>query len=287
VPEQNPQPSGAPRPQGAQRKAAPPATTAQGKPAQGKTSPVDDSEYQFLPVECPKCHFEGKVKISRLDRTFTCKQCKKVFHVTLDGTVSGERPQEAAVDPSQFVTEEPQGPITKFLESLPRAWQMVLFGLGALALAYGVSVLMEPAKPLPGEIEDRAKFAGQALAKGEWKQLKRLAKAKTSGDLGRWFDLVRPKDWADVGADASVNVEVGTPVQQLRGYEKEKPLLDSVVPITVEPAGKSKLAGLALYFSQDNGADWWLDGERMLSDAALAKKPARKPDRKPMPKAAK
>lgn len=259
---------------------------AAGKPAKGKPSPGSEGEYQYLPVECPKCHFEGKVKISRLDRTFTCKQCKKVFHVTLDGTVSGERPHETVVDPAQFVTEAPQGPIAKWLESLPRAGQMALLGLGGLLLAYGVSIWMEPAKPLPGELEDRALFAGHALAKGEWKQLKRLAKAKTAGDLGRWYDLVRPKDWADIPADANVNVELGPQTQQLRGYEKEKPLLDAILPITIEPPGKSKLENLTLHFSQDDGSDWWLDGDRMLNDASAAKKPARKPTPKPGPKAA-
>lgn len=260
---------------------------AAGKPAKGKPAPGSEVEYQYLPVECPKCHFEGKVKISRLDRTFTCKQCKKVFHVTLDGTVSGERPAEVVVDPAEFVAEEPQGPIAKWLESLPRAWQLALLGLGGLLLAYGVSMWMEPAKPLPGELEDRARFAGVALARGEWKQLKRLAKAKTAGDLGRWYDLVRPKDWADIPADANVNVELGTQTQQLRGYEKEKPLLDAIIPITIEPSGKSKLENLSLHFSQDNGADWWLDGDRLLSDASAAKKPARKPAPKPGPTPAK
>lgn len=276
MPEQNPKPAGTPRPQSAPRKSAPAGKTALGKPAAGKHSPADDSEYQFLPVECPKCHFEGKVKISRLDRTFTCKQCKKVFHVTLDGTVSGERPHETVVDPAEFVTEEPQGPVTKWLESLPRAWQLGLLGLSVLLLAYGVSVLMEPAKPLPGELEDRAAFAGKALARGEWKQLKRLAKAKTSGDLGRWYDQVRPADWADVTSETAVKATPGTPQQQLKGYEKEKPILDALVTVTIEPAGKAALEDLPLYFTQDEAAEWWLDGERMLSDAKSASKSARK-----------
>ena len=238
--------------------------------------PKSAGAYQYLPVECPKCHFEGKVKISRLDRTFTCKQCKKVFHVTLDGTVSGERPAEVAVDPSTFVVEEPQGRFAKWLEALPRSWQMALLGLGGLILAYGVSLLMEPAKPLPGELEDRAGFAGKALARGEWKDLKRLAKAKTAGDLASWYELVRPKDWADLTSESAVEVTPGQATKQLKGYEKEKPILDAIVPVTIAPAGKTKLENLQLHFSQDKSSDWWLDGERLYADVFAAKQPAKK-----------
>lgn len=243
---------------------------ARGPSAKGQQA----GEYQFLPVQCPNCGMEGKVKISRLDRTFTCKQCKRAFYCALDGTVSGERPPDVVVDPAEMITEEPQDWLTKRLESLPRVWQVAILGVAGLAIAYGVSVWMEPVKPLPGEIEDRAVFAGKALGHGEWKQLKRLAKPKTAGDLGRWYDKVRPKAWADATAESSVNVEPGQVTQQLKGYEKEKPVLDAIVPVSIEVAGmpeESQLKDLPLRFSQDEHAEWWLDGERMLADTVLPK----------------
>lgn len=235
----------------------------------GADDKAQQGEYQFLPVRCPNCGLEGKVKISRLDHTFTCKQCRKVFHVTLDGTVSGERPAEAPVDPTEIVVEEPPGWLAKRLESLPRAWQMGLLGLGGLLLAWGVSVWMEPVKPLPGELEDRAVFAAQALAHGEWKQMKRLAKPKTAGDLGRWFDKVRPPQWSELTAESGVEVSVLEVSQQVQKYEKDKPVVGALVTVKVVAAGKpedSQLSALVLQFAQDGEAQWWLDGEKMLAD---------------------
>jgi ribosomal protein S27E len=247
------------------------------------------SEYRFLPVQCPNCGMEGKVKISRLDRTFTCKQCKKVFHCALDGTVSGERPAEAQdVDPAEMFVQEPQDRLSKWIESLPRVWQVALLGVAGLLLAYGVSLWMEPAKPLPGELEDRAAFAAKALARGQWKQVKRLAKPKTAGDLGRWYDKVRPKQWADVSEQTAIEVVVGKPTQQVKKYEKDKPVLDATVLVGIEVAGMpeaSQLKDLSLHFSQDEEAQWWLDGERMLADTAVPQGASK--GRKPAPKEAK
>lgn len=248
----------------------------EGAGAKGKSAPAakaHDGLYQFLPVKCPRCGVEGKVKISRLDHTFTCRQCKKVFHVTLDGTVSGERPPEAiAVDPADMVTEEPRTRFEKWLASLPRLWQMVLAGVCLLALGYGIKVLSEPEEPLPGELEARAKFAAKALARGEWRQLKRLALPGTAKDLGSWYDRVRPESWADVTAESRVDVQVGNVSKRLRGYEKNEPILDSVIPVTIEIQGKGKLEDLALAFSQGDELEWWLNGERMLKEAPAAKK---------------
>ena len=278
MPEQTPkqtgsgsQPAGKPAPGGG----------AGAKPKSGGPAKAQEGEYQFLPLQCPRCGLEGKVKISRLDRTFTCKQCKKVFHVTLDGTVSGERPPQAVdADPAEMVTEEPQTRFERWLASLPRIWQMVLAGVCLLLLGYGIKFLTEPEEPIPGELEGRAKFAAKALAQGEWRQLKRLALPGTTKDLGRWYDQVRPESWADVTAESRVDVELGKVSKQLRGYEKNEPILDSVISVTIHIRGKGKLEGLMLAFSQDDELEWWLNGERMLKDAPAAKK-GRKPPAKP------
>jgi hypothetical protein len=211
---------------------------------------------------------EGKVKISRLDRTFTCKQCKKVFHVTLDGTVSGERPPQAVdADPADMIAEETQSRFERWVAALPRAWQIVLGGICLLALGFGIKVLTEPEVPIPGELEARAKFAATALARGEWRQVKRLAFPGTVKDLGRWYDVVRPQGWAEATSESRVKVELGAVSKQLRGYEKNEPILDCVVPVTVEVPGKGKLEKAPFYFSQDEELEWWLNGEMMLNNA--------------------
>ncbi|HVX62601.1 MAG TPA: hypothetical protein VHC19_18425 [Pirellulales bacterium] len=229
---------------------------------------MPDGEYQYLPVQCPRCGLEGKVKISRLDRTFTCKQCKKVFHVTLDGTVSGERPPQAVdADPADMIAEETQSRFERWVAALPRAWQIVLGGICLLALGFGIKALTEPEVPIPGELEARAKFAATALARGEWRQVKRLAFPGTVKDLGRWYDAVRPKGWAEATSESRVKVELGAVSKQLRGYEKNEPILDCVVPVTVEVPGKGKLEKAPFYFSQDEELEWWLNGEMMLKNA--------------------
>jgi hypothetical protein len=272
---------------GTQSPVSNPQAAAKKSAAAGPAAKAQQGEYQYLPVQCPNCGLEGKVKISRLDRTFTCKQCRKLFYCALDGTVSGERPPEADVDPAEFVTEEPQDWLSKRLESLPRVWQMAIFGVLVLAALYGLSVWMEPAKPLPGELEDRAAFAAKMLVTGQWKQVKRLAKRGTAGDLGRWYEQVRAGKWAEVTPETQVKIEVGQITQQLKGYEKQKPILDALVPVGIRLPGKSDDGPpdeLFFRFSQDEESQWWLDGEALLANmrmdkgAAKHKKPAPKKD---------
>lgn len=267
------------------RPAAPPQQPASGKPrAPAPAAKVQEGEYQFLPVQCPNCGLEGKVKISRLDRTFTCKQCRKVFHVTLDGTVSGERPPEAVeADPADMVTEDPPSAVEKWISALPRAWQLVLLGAACLLLVYGISVWMEPVKPLPGELEDRALFAAKMLVTGQWKELKRLAKPGTAGDLGQWYERVRAGKWADVTPETPVKLEAGQVVKQLRGYEKQKPQLDATVSVGIQLADAAKQGEpevIVLRFSEDEDSQWWLDGTTLMSDSKT-KRPAKKKDAAP------
>ena len=191
VPDQTPKPS-----ESGSKPAGKPASGggAGAKAQAGQQAKAQEGDYQFLPVQCPRCGLEGKVKISRLDRTFTCKQCRKVFHVTLDGTVSGEhRLNLWPRDPADMVTEEPKTWFEKWLAALPRPWQMLLGGICLLALGYGIKVLTEPDVPIPGELEARTSSPPPPWRTGEWRQVKRLAFPGTVKDLGRWYDVVRPK----------------------------------------------------------------------------------------------
>jgi len=241
-----------------------------------------EEQFQYLPIECPKCGLSGKVKISRLDQTFTCKRCKKVFHMTLDGAVLGERPPDAPADESGLVTADDRPPwLVRRFEQLSRAWQWIVLGLVVAALCYGVALWMEPEKPLSGELEDRAVLAAKAFGYGDWKTIKRLAKHGAAGDLGSWYDAVRPESWADVTKESAVEVELGRPTQDFKGYAKSKskatakPILAMTTPAKIEVRGKPA-CDIDLVWSEDEHAEWWLDGEQMLKNLPRGKKPAKK-----------
>lgn len=221
--------------------------------------------YKYLPIECPNCGFQGKVNISRLDQTFHCKQCNQVFHVTRDGTVTGERPHEAvAPDPhlARPAEDKPNWLERHFIK-LPPAAKWAVLGVVVLLLALGAMSLFEPAEPLPGEMEDRAMLAAKSLAAGDWATLKRLAKHRTSSDLSQWYEMVRPADWEDVNKETPVKTKFEGVTQKLKKYQGTKPIIDKLVRFTIEVKGKKPLQ-VTLIFTEDKEAQWWLDGEEML-----------------------
>lgn len=249
-----------------------------GKKSAAAPSPAakaQQNEYQYLPVQCPNCGLEGKVKISRLDRTFTCKQCRKLFYCSLDGTVSGERPPDH--DPMQLDAPPPPPPEPWFVRlfgRLPRPVQWTGLGLIALAALYWLAGLVTPAEPLPAELSIRAELAAKSLAYGDWKTLKRMATRATTGSLSTWYDKARPKEWSDVTPESSVSVEV-TVNKQLRGYKKEVAMFDATSVANIRVAGKPEQAqreGLAICWTQDDDQQWWIDGERTLGELRPAKK---------------
>ncbi|HQU44916.1 MAG TPA: hypothetical protein PK867_19025 [Pirellulales bacterium] len=231
--------------------------------------------YKYLPLECPNCGFQGKVKIARLDQTFHCQQCKQAFHVTRDGTVAGERPPDApGLDvAARSLPDEPPW-VERAFVNLPPAAKWGVLGGFVLLLALGLVYLMQPEEPLPGEMEDRATLACKSLAVGDWSMLKRLAKKGTAGDLGRWYDRVRPADWEDVDQSTQVDVKFESQGQKLKKYEGTHPVIDKIVRFTIQATDKPEALDVALIFSEDKEAQWWLDGEQMLKEYRPAKKKA-------------
>ena len=235
--------------------------------------------YQFLPLECPNCGFKGKAKISRLDRTFQCKQCKKTFHVTFDNTVTGERPpEEAVVDPGKQVIVEKPSWLEKTFSRLPPAARWAVGGLIALALAFCGSLLMEPEKPLPGELEDRALLAAKSFGIGDWSTLKRLAKSRTAGPLSKWYDKNRPADWNEILPE-EMQFEIVSIKQGLQRYEKGTPIMDARETANIGPRGK-KVRQVLFLWSQTEVGEWWLDGVRMLKESKVGKKAAAPPEQR-------
>jgi hypothetical protein len=250
----------------AKRQAQRAASAADPQPSDGK------GIYKYLPIECPNCGFQGKVKISRLDQTFHCQQCNQVFHVTRDGTVTGERPRETTVFDASAppVPEEPTWVERNFVK-LPPAAKWVVLGAFLLLIAAGVAYLLQPEEPLPGEMEDRAMLACKSLAAGDWKTLKRLGKHGTTGYLATWYERMRPADWDDVDKDTPVNVKPEGSAQRLKKYEGTHPIIDKILRFAIQPTGKPAALEVSLVFSEDKEAQWWLDGEQMLKDYRPAK----------------
>ncbi len=175
------------------------------------------------------------------------------------------------------VSEAPSPWFVRVLGGLPRPLQWTTLGLLGLGLLYGLVMLLEPAEPLPDELGSRAKLAAESFGHGDWKTLKRMAFKGTAGSLGTWFDRARPKEWADVTKDSSVNVEVVSVDKQLRGYSKktDQPIMDATAIANIHVAGKpeaSQRDGLVFSWKVDDEQKYWLDGERMLGEYKPAKR---------------
>lgn len=227
---------------------------------------AEDEEYKFLPIECPKCGLQGKIKISRLDQSFTCKQCKRLFHVTTDGVVLGERPPNAPTGLGESVPDQ-QPWLVRRIEQLPRIGKYLLGGILLLGSLYWLAGWMEPEEPLPGDLEERTVLVGKALGSGQWKTLKRLAKPGTAKELGQWYEKVRPEAWKDVTGEDTVDVKIDRIKKMLKKYEGgNTPVFDALADLEIGVLGKPEIK-VHLVWSQDKFAEWWLDGEETLKSA--------------------
>jgi hypothetical protein len=241
-----------------------------------------EAEYQFLPIECPKCGLQGKVKISRLDQSFTCRQCNRVFHVTLDGVVAGERPPAPNTGLHEPSVEKAPWLVRK-IEQLPKVGKWLLLGLVLAAGLYALTQWLTPGEPLPDGLDERVDLAVKSLAYGDWKTLKRMALPGTAGELGKWYDMARPAEWSDVGPDSAVEIESGGIKNELHASKGgTKAVFGRKVGGVIRPAGKQESKFLLLWV-EDKQKTWWLDGEEMVKTVRAPAKPAAK-GAKPAPK---
>ena len=181
-------------------------------------------EYEYVPLECPRCGLAGKVKISRLDRTFTCKQCKRVFHITVHGVVNGERPPpDVLPDPEAPLESQRVNRVERWFSRLPPwlRWSVaggLVGGLMVLVMLFGKLL----ADPFPADLDARAVIAGQAFAKGDWRTLDRLAMSGTSEALRQWYDKTPREAFAALDAESNVEATVGTASEMFRRAEKDE-----------------------------------------------------------------
>lgn len=173
----------------------------------------NDSELEYLPVECPRCGAKGRLRIERLDRSFTCKGCKRVFHVSVGGILPGERP-EALTDAygalDQFATRDaPPSLIERAWAKVPKDGRTFVGGaicIGMLLICNMVYFWFFSGTRLPDRLMDRAKYVGEAYARNNLEDLQKLVPPDSQEDAVRWLEQTRPEDWKNVPPDAVVSV---------------------------------------------------------------------------------
>jgi len=236
-------------------------------------------EYAYVPLECPRCGLSGKVKISRLDRTFTCKQCKRVFHITVHGVVNGEAPPpDVLPDPDAPFESQRANRLERWFSRLPPLLRWSVAGglVGALAVtAMLVRKLQED--PFPKDLGARAVIAGQALAKGDWHTLDRLAMSGTSEALRQWYDKTPREEFAGWGMESDVKATVGTMTKMFRRAEKDekgekKLVADFQTPVEIhlpESADRPAKFTVDFLWVKSNRGQWQIDGQYMLDLAEM------------------
>jgi hypothetical protein len=178
-----------------------------------KEAKPNDSELEYLPVECPRCGSKGRLRIERLDRSFTCKGCKRVFHVGISGILPGERPADQ-VDESgaldQFtIRAAPPGLIERLWAKLPKDGKALMGGaifIGLLVLCNVAYFWFFSGGGVPEKLLDRAKFVGEAYARNNLEDLQEMVAPDTQKEAIRWLAETRPEAWNNIPEDAVVSV---------------------------------------------------------------------------------
>lgn len=234
-------------------------------------------EYAYVPLECPRCGLAGKVKISRLDRTFTCKQCKRVFHITVHGVVNGERPpRDVLPDPEAPIQSQRANRLERWFSRLP---PVVRWGIaGAIAGALPVIAMLFlrlREDPFPEDLSQRAAIAGQAFAKGDWRTLDRLAMPDTSDALRQWYEKAPRDAFAALGPESDVKAQVGELSKLFRRAAKNDKGKDELIadfrtPVEIQlperADGPAKTVVDFVWVESARG-QWQIDGQWMLNFA--------------------
>ncbi len=228
----------------------------------------DADQFAFLPVTCPNCGREGKVNISRLDHSFTCMQCRRVFHLALKGSVRGERREQIELDP--YAAPEPtrSSRLVQKLEELPRAawWSAGGVAVAALALALAWPMLFGEAVELPESLDDRARFVAEAVARADYRRLKAIVASGGYYAAAEWARNARPADWKpEIPAEESVQVELETIFKTSGGGGDDQAggaLGSAGILVRAKPAAASNASEWMLYWVQDTDLRWLFDAKR-------------------------
>ena len=245
-------------------------------PAESLAQPIEEGTFadkfkvlKYVPLECPNCGFEGKVKITLLDHTFHCKQCNQDFHVTVRGTVPGKRPPaEGIVDPSAPVELDKPNRIEVWFNRLPPGARWAMLPATVAAIVFLV-VLFRWTRdaPLPRDLQKRAELAGRALALGDLHTLDRMTMSDELETLRTWYEAVRPNEFTKLTPESDVTVTVGQLSKLMRRVEKvagkKKAVADFRTPleIALPPEDEMQLVGqVDLVWVKEDG-EWRIDGD--------------------------
>ena len=223
----------------------------------------DAEQFSYLPVTCPGCGREGKVNISRLDHTFTCMQCRRVFHLSLQGSVLGARFEPIEVDP-YVVSPPPSSRFIRWLEQLPRtAWWGVGAPQGAVVVLALVWLLFfRGGAALPESLDDRARFVAEAVARAEYRRLKAIVPSGAYYSAAEWARNVRPADWPpELPLEQPLDIQLETVFKTSGGDESGAMASAGILVKVKTPAAKSSPEWM-LYWIQDSGLQWLFDAKR-------------------------
>lgn len=226
----------------------------------------EDEAYSYLPVTCPGCGREGKVNISRLDHTFTCMQCRRAFHISLQGSVLGERTEQVVLDPYALPQPERSSRLIRTLEQLPRAAWWAAGGVAAatIAIAFAWFQFFGHSAPLPESLDDRARFVAEAVARAEYRKLKAIVPSGAYYAAADWARSARPADWPrEIPPESDVEVQLEIVFKSSGGEQADPDAAGSAgILVTVKtPAAKSSPEWM-LYWIQDSRLQWMFDAKR-------------------------
>jgi len=173
----------------------------------------NDSELEYLPIECPRCGAKGRLRIERLDRSFTCKGCHRVFHVGVGGILPGERPadqtdESGALNQYGIRTTPPSLP-ERLWAKLPKDGKTMMggaIGIGFLILCNVAYFWFFSGTGLPVDLLDRAKFVGAAYARNDLAALQQLVAPDMEKEAAQWLQETRPEAWKNLPEDAVITV---------------------------------------------------------------------------------
>ncbi len=245
-------------------------------------------EYRFLPVTCPKCGFEGKVKIQKLDRSFTCRQCRRVFHLSLEGEVLGQRQAGLAVDSHDaYVKANRESWIIKKFDAIPRPIKFGAVGAIVLGAIYWLVVtLSAPKVVIPESLDERAILFARAVVRNDLATVKKLTWSESFKKAQEWVKSVRQSDWPTTLTDNDINVRVADKFRNTirSNMATSDAECDAGLELVIQlpgatasaPASGASNAGsqsglpstqLLTFWKQKSTLEWRFDGERTAREA--------------------
>lgn len=236
----------------------------------------------MLPVQCPGCGVNYRVPPNRLGSQLHCPKCDTYFYMDKTGAFQlGKRPkaEPEANHYSKAAAAEPELNPMAHWRRLPVAVRaVVVLAVMAGTAVVGFKLANRARLNVPDDLIGRGKFAADAILKGDNARLDAVAAPGTAEKLEAWADKVRGLCVEKgIGADAGLWVEAGRPDSRTHSALVTVMIIPPMAA-PAEPAGGShaqraslsdrkppsatdRSLSIRLYWTQDDGGQWLLDGE--------------------------